>query len=65
MAEDSNPMQLIIRDQMRIAKGIEELKDDHTCEYFLIKFFGTIFAQELVDSPHGFIIRGKRLQEIP
>ena len=41
---------------------MERSTDEHTCEYFLIKFFGKMFAQELVDAPHGFILRGKKLQ---
>ena len=50
---------------MKSKLNIEKYEDVKMCNYYLIKFFGADFAPELVNSPHGFILRAKNLQEIP
>ena len=46
---------------MKIKLNIEKYEDVEMCKYYHIKFFGADFAPELVNSPHGFILRAKNL----
>ena len=49
---------------MVIVQSIESSKNDYSCSFWHIKFFGINFSPELRKSEHGFILRAKPLQDV-